>query len=640
MQLVRDLIPGWGLLRTRTAEPFRSPAKEIFMRCLLYALSSFAFVLGGCAAEDDQFSAEPSEAEEGTAVAQPEEGAAVAQPEEGATVAQPEEGAAVAQPTYALAPSTQNLAAGKPASQSSTDFGGIASRAVDNNTNGNWGGNSVTHTALQAQPWWQVDLGAAYVLGRVILYNRTDCCGERLANFDIFVSNDGASWTRAATYSGIAPARSALSLSASGRFVRVQLQGTNYLSLAEVQVFPAQNLAAGKPASQSSTDFGGVASRAVDDNTNGNWGGNSVTHTALQAQPWWQVDLGAAYALGQVVLYNRTDCCGERLANFDILVSNNGTSWTRAATYSGIAPARSALSLNASGRFVRVQLRGTNYLSLAEVQVFPPQNLAAGKPASQSSTENGGIASRAVDDDTNGNWFAGSVTHTALQAQPWWQVDLGAVYALGQVVLYNRTDCCGERLANFDIFVSNDGVSWTRAATASGIAPARSAHFVRASGRFVRVQLRGTNYLSLAEVQVFPAQNLAAGKPTSQSSTENGGIASRAVDDNTSGNWFGGSVTHTTLQAQPWWQVDLGAASALGQVVLYNRTDCCGERLANFDIFVSNNGAAWRRAATYSGIAPARVALSLNGAGRFVRVQLQGTNYLSLAEVQVFPPQN
>jgi len=35
------------------------------------------------------------------------------------------------------------------------------------------------------------------------------------------------------------------------------------------------------------------------------------------------------------------------------------------------------------------------------------------------------------------------------------------------------------------------------------VAPARSAHSIQALGRFVRVRLRGTNHLSLAEVQVF-----------------------------------------------------------------------------------------------------------------------------------------
>jgi hypothetical protein len=530
----------------------------------------------------------------------------------------------------------QNLAAGKTATQSSTINGGVASRAVDGDTNGNWYANSVTHTNFDAQAWWQVDLGAVTDIGKVVLYNRTDGSSDRLSNFDILVSNNGTSWQLVATSTGAAPARSAFSLDASGRFIRVQLRGTNYLSLAEVQVFPPPNLAAGKTATQSSTLNGGNASRAVDGNTNGDWYANSVTHTGFDAQAWWQVDLGAVTDIGKVVLYNRTDGSVDRLSNFDILVSNNGTSWQPVATSTGAAPARSTFSLEASARFVRVQLRGTNYLSLAEVQVFPPQNLAAGKTATQSSTINGGVASRAVDDDTNGHWYANSVTHTDFDAQAWWQVDLGAVTDIGKVVLYNRTDGSSERLSNFDIFVSNSGTLWQAVATYTGAAPARSAFSLKASGRFVRVQLRGTNYLSLAEVQVFPPPNLAAGKTATQSSTLNGGVASRAVDGNTNGDWYANSVTHTGFDAQAWWQVDLGAVTDIGKVVLYNRTDGSVDRLSNFDVLVSNNGTSWSVIAAMTGAAPTRTAFSVNVSARFVRVQLRGSNYLSLAEVQVW----
>jgi len=133
-----------------------------------------------------------------------------------------------------------------------------------------------------------------------------------------------------------------------------------------------RNLALGKPAMQSSTDFGGGAARAVDGNTDGNFWGNSVTHTKLEAQPWWEVDLGAVVDIGKVVLHNRTDCCGDRLSNFEVLLSNDNHSWWRAAAMAGTAATRSELLLDASARFVRVQLRGTNYLSLAEVEVLLP----------------------------------------------------------------------------------------------------------------------------------------------------------------------------------------------------------------------------------------------------------------------------
>jgi F5/8 type C domain-containing protein len=140
------------------------------------------------------------------------------------------------------------------------------------------------------------------------------------------------------------------------------------------QVFNAPvNLAAGRPASQSTTDFGGYPARATDGNTDGNWVNNSVTHTSYQSQPYWQVDLGFTQSIGGVVLFNRTDCCSERLADFDIKVSYDGVDWNTVLSEHGPTGARTEFALaSPQGRYLRVQLRGTNYLSLAEVEVYAP----------------------------------------------------------------------------------------------------------------------------------------------------------------------------------------------------------------------------------------------------------------------------
>jgi len=108
----------------------------------------------------------------------------------------------------------------------------------------------------------------------------------------------------------------------AGRFVRVSLPGkAQYLGLAEVQVFSSgQNIAKGKKAKQSTTGYGGTASRAVDGNTNGVYGAGSITHTNQQNDPWWEVDLGKSTVINKLAIWNRTDCCTERLENFTIEV--------------------------------------------------------------------------------------------------------------------------------------------------------------------------------------------------------------------------------------------------------------------------------------------------------------------------------
>ena len=976
-----------------------------------------------------------------------------------------------------LPPGTSgNMVPGNIATQSSTLAGASADRAVDGNTNGNWIAGSITHTAYEANPWWQVDLGSSAVISSVVVWNRTDCCSDRLTDYWVFVSNTpfAASDTpatlaaRAGTWSShqtTAPnPNTAIPVpSVQGRYVRVQLSGTNYLSLAEVQVIgmaalpslklvkahagvfiqgqsgatytitvtntgaaptsgvvsvaetspagltvgamsgtgwtciqtagpctrsdslvPGQsfsditvsvkvdptaasslsngasvsgggapsvsvtdpttilplgisNLALGKPADQSGTLANAVASRATDGNTNGAWTANSVTHTDLAANSWWQVDLGSASSINTIVVWNRTDCCGERLSDYWVFVSNNpflatdtlASVQNRADTWkvhltSMPNPATVIPVSVSAGRYVRVQLSGTNYLSLAEVQVYgtpgpdlkiaathagnfiqgqsgaaytirttnvgavpttgsvsvsvsvPPGltasniaganwtctqplgpctrgdslavgasydvitltvsaaanagpvvamiaavsgggdinpdnnsaadatsvlaagatgNLALGRYAEQSSIAGASTADRAVDGNTNGVWAAGSVTHTDLAVNSWWQVDLGASGTISSINVWNRVDCCGDRLSNYWVFVSDTPFApsdtpltlatrpqtWSRHQT-SAPAPNTAITVPAVTGRYVRVQLDGTGYLSLAEVQVLgvpgpaapdlvisethsgyftqgqsgaaytitvtnsgsaltggtvtasttipsgisaaniagagwtctqpagpctrndalaPATsypplvltvsvapnapssvvttasvlgggesntandtatdtatvvvsgalpNLALGKPAYQSGTLSG-TPERAIDGNTSGVWADNSTTHTTYGANSWWQVDLGSAVTIGSVIVFNRTDCCGDRLSDYWIFVSNTPfAPWEtpatlatRAGTWSSHqatvpSPSATVAVPSVQGRYVRIQLTGSNYLSLAEVRVLAP--
>lgn len=99
----------------------------------------------------------------------------------------------------------------------------------------------------------------------------------------------------------------------------------------------------------------------------------------------------------------------------------------------------------------------------------------------------------------------------------------------------------------------------------------------RLMGRWVRIELPGSErILSLAEVEVFSGdQNIASRGLVSQKSTAFDGNAGRAIDGQTSGNYFAeNSVTHSKPnESDPWWEVDLGQSSAIDKVVVWNRTD-------------------------------------------------------------------
>ena len=456
---------------------------------------------------------------------------------------------------------------------------------------------------------------------------------------------------------------------------------------------PGAGLVVGGIATQSSTLPGfptASAAAAIDGSTDGNFSDGSVTATNLDTNAWWQVDLGTSAILSSIVIWNRTDCCSSRLNDYWVFVSNTpfvptdtpATLQSRPGIWSSHQttapnPSTTIAAAGALGRYLRVQLTGTNYLSLAEVQVIGTplasgSNLVTGKSATQSSTLPGYAtagAAAAADGNTGGNFFDGSVTATNLDPNPWWQVDLGASATVNAIVVWNRTDCCASRLNDYWVFVSDTPFSPTDTpATLQNRAGTFSSHQTSppnpstaiaaggAQGRYVRVQLTGANYLSLAEVQVLGSgalaiSNLAQGKAATQSSTLPGYAtsgAAGAVDGSPDGNFFHGSVTATNLDTNAWWQVDLGASAAVGSIVVWNRTDCCGSRLNDYWVFVSDTpflstdtpATLQGRAGTFSShqtAAPNPSTVIAAGAqGRYVRVQLTGTNYLSLAEVQVF----
>jgi len=159
-------------------------------------------------------------------------------------------------------------------------------------------------------------------------------------------------------------------------------------------------------------------------------------------------------------------------------------------------------------------------------------NLAMRAAARQSSTM--APANLATDGNHDGNFAAGSVTHTGQDVNAWLEIDLGTSQDIGSLRVWNRTDCCQSRMDDYWVFISDTPFAdtdtaaslITRDATWSkqGFAPGANSivSTTGAKGRFVRVQLPGSSapdnaYLHIAEIEVFP--------PVARSISTSGGAA-------------------------------------------------------------------------------------------------------------------
>jgi hypothetical protein len=117
--------------------------------------------------------------------------------------------------------------------------------------------------------------------------------------------------------------------------------------------------------------------------------------------------------------------------------------------------------------------------------------------------------------------------------------------------------------------------------------------------------------------------------------------ASRAIDGDISGSFAGGdgSISHTT-GTNPWWQVDLLSDKEIDGIKIYNRTDNGSkENLSNFTVSVINANGIEVFSETFSDYPDQSLVVETgNIIGRVVKVQINATRALTLAEVQVFAP--
>lgn len=136
----------------------------------------------------------------------------------------------------------------------------------------------------------------------------------------------------------------------------------------------AINAALGRPARQSSTQFEGVASRAVDGDVDGRYESESVTHTgghgASDSHPWWQVDLGNQTAVAAIKVWSRVQAPTVDTVQVVAVVADGplrSGSFRLNASYNAIAGATAPIGVNASAEEVKQALEALPHLGTVQV---------------------------------------------------------------------------------------------------------------------------------------------------------------------------------------------------------------------------------------------------------------------------------
>jgi hypothetical protein len=141
-------------------------------------------------------------------------------------------------------------------------------------------------------------------------------------------------------------------------------------------------------------------------------------------------------------------------------------------------------------------------------------NVGGGRKASQKSdfSDSSGkyIAAQAV----NGSVLGAAHAETLNEAGAWWEVDLGSIQPIDSIDLDNVFGTDAARMSNLYLFVSDTKVPDTNTVAATlaqgdvsawyrGAASSAYTYQVHRAGRYVRLQLTGTNFLQPREVRIW-----------------------------------------------------------------------------------------------------------------------------------------
>ncbi len=569
-----------------------------------------------------------------------------------------------------------------------SNAGDLPSNAIDGNMNTRW----TTGAGQAVGQGFELDMGAAQKFTRITL--DANGSADYPAGYQVFASNDGASWGTAIASGAGTSSRTAISFAEqNARFLKIVLtaDGSHWWSIHEINVFgtsgssvPAPTITT-QPASQT-VAVGQTATFNVVATGSGaltyQWSKNGAAITGAT---------GASYTTPAAI-------SADNGAQFTVAVSNAGTVVSNAATLTVTGPTctappstpgtlsataasgqvsltwgastaagctvtydlfRSATSgfTPAAENRIATGLTATTYVdtglaaSTPYYYVVQAVDAAGAVPSNQAAaiTPGGGtgtLLSQGQPATASSTENAGAPASAAVDGNTgtrwssafsdpqWLQVDLGATSTISQVVLNWETAYA----TAFQVQTSDDAASWTTLySTTTGKGGVQTLA-VSGSGRYVRVYgtARATGYgYSLWEFRLYGSRSVTAtllsqGKTATASSTENAGTPASAAVDGNTGTRWSSAFSDPQ-----WLQVDLGATRTISQVLL--RWEAAYGKA--YQIQTSNDAATWTTLHSTTTGAGGVETLNVSGSGRYVRMYgtARATRYgYSLWELQVY----
>ena len=430
-----------------------------------------------------------------------------------------------------------------------------------------------------------------------------------------------------------------------GRFIRVRNNGLNQLHIGEIEAFGA-GVTPDNSAGLSANDLTGTtyeshygsvqhgATSALVDNVI-NTGAETFTLLAGAGNEM-VIDLNAITQVDRIRVWQRGDCCADRLQNFTVsLLADNGSGMPGAtvwqANYPGQVPSYSradfdftratAQTLTKTGTGT-LTLNGNNsYLGQTRIDqgtLIAGHNNALGDAGGLGTTVAGGTTLA----------LTGGITLPAAESFTFGDV-LAAAPAKLQNLGGDNHVAGSSRLAGTGATFQSDAgnlsvdgdVDMSQAPLAvdgaAGTVITGDLLGVLPLGRFIRVRNNAATALHIGEIEAFGA-GVTPDNSTGLSTNEIAGatfesyvgsIAHGAGDALVNNAIDGGAATFTlNNSASNEMVIDLNATTRVDRIRVWQRSDCCWERLQNITVsLLADDGSGLPGAVVWNGVYPAQV---------------------------------
>ena len=287
-----------------------------------------------------------------------------------------------------------------------------------------------------------------------------------------------------------------------------------------------------------------------------------------------------------------------------------------------------------------------------------PQSWSLKYADSEETARQDGAAINAMDGDPTTIWHT-SWSQSSPACPHEIQINLGATQAINGIRYLPRQDGgVNGTIANYEVYVSNDGINWGNAVaqgTFTKDTTEKEVLFPATNGKFLRLvalsEINGKAWTSMAELNILyttPSDDVTSAQPwslkyaDSEETARQDGAAVNAFDDDPTTLWH--TAWSTSAPSCPHEiQLNLGATQTINGIRYLPRQDGgVNGTIAKYEVYVSNDGINWGNAVaqgTFTKDTTEKEALFPATNGKFIRLvalsEINGNAWTSVAELNV-----